>query len=249
VEQFWTFASQYWWLVFPFVAIVGGAVRRWDVLAQRRHARRLEVMKAKAELKTITASTRVTRRDDPQPLTKPSPLPDQLQKLFAVHDDVTARWLEYELDVARMIAFPTMSDGRQPLTAAFLRAKKIADRLRPPSADTRVSGDQVAEYRTAVTDYEVAFDLAEREARRVRDSQFSETERKRLATAQQLLAVALDESATPAERQVAYRRVREEVEGLLALSDEAVEILENRVALQLERSDDERGPASAGPRP
>lgn len=252
MDQFWIFAQHYWWLVFPVLGVAGGALRRWDVLAQRRHARRLEVMKAKAELKTITASTRVSG-SDPQPITKPSPLPDQLEKLFAVHDDVTARWLEYELDVARMIAFPTMSDGRQPLTAAFLRAKKVADRLRPPSADARVGADQVAEYRAAVTDYEVAFDLAEREARRVRDSQFTETERKRLATAQQLLAVALDESATPAERQVAYRRVREEVDGLLALSDEAVEILENRVALQLERphpaSDDERGPANVGPRP
>ncbi|EPD85775.1 hypothetical protein HMPREF1529_00787 [Microbacterium sp. oral taxon 186 str. F0373] len=252
MDQFWIFAQHYWWLVFPVLGIASGFVRRWDVLAQRRHARRLEVMRAKAELKTVTASTRVTRPDDPQPITKPSPLPDQLEKLFAVHDDVTARWLEYELDVARMIAFPTMSDGRQPLTAAFLRAKKVADRLRPPSAEARVNPDQVAEYRAAVTDYEVAFDLAEREARRVRDSQFSETERKRLATAQQLLTVALDDSATPAERQVAYRRVREEVDGLLALSDEAVEILETKVALQLERPqptpDDERGPTDAGPR-
>lgn len=68
----------------------------------------------------------------------------------------------------------------------------------------------------------------------MRDSQFSETERKRLATAQQLLAVALDQSATPAERQIAYRRVRDEVDGLLALSDEAVERLEKKVALQLD---------------
>ena len=40
------------------------------------------------------------------------------------HDAVTSRWLEYELDVAKIIAFPAMSDGRQPLTAAFLRAKR-----------------------------------------------------------------------------------------------------------------------------
>lgn len=253
MDHFWTFAGSYWWLVFPLLGVAGGALRRWDVLAQRRHARRLEVMRAKAELKTVTASTRVSRAGEPQPITKPSPLPDQLQSLFDAHDAVTARWLEYELDVARMIAFPTMSDGRQPMTAAFLRAKKVADRLRPATADARVSADQVSEYRAAVTDYEVAFDLAERDARRVRDSQFTDTERKRLATAQQLLAVALDQSATPAERQVAYRRVREEVDGLLALSDEAVEILETKVALQLERPhptpDDGRGPAGAEPRP
>jgi len=240
VDHFWTSAGSYWWLVFPLLGVVAGAARRWDVLAQRRHARRLEVIKAKAELKTVTASTRVSGTGEPQAITKPSPLPDQLTKLFAVHDDVTARWLEYELDVARMIAFPTMSDGRQPLTAAFLRAKKVADRLRPATVDARVSADQVAEYRAAVTDYEVAFDLAERDARRVRDSQFTDTERKRLATAQQLLSVALDQSATPAERQLAYRRVREEVDGLLALSDEAVEILENKVALQLEQPHEPR---------
>ena len=70
-------------------------------------------------------------------------------------------------------------------------------------ANADAVAERIAEYREAVTDYEVAFDLAEREARRVRDSQFSETERKRLATAQQLLAVALDQSATPAERQIA----------------------------------------------
>ena len=240
MDHFWTSAGSYWWLVFPLLGVVAGAARRWDVLAQRRHARRLEVIKAKAELKTVTASTRVSGTGEPQAITKPSPLPDQLTKLFAVHDDVTARWLEYELDVARMIAFPTMSDGRQPLTAAFLRAKKVADRLRPATVDARVSADQVAEYRAAVTDYEVAFDLAERDARRVRDSQFTDTERKRLATAQQLLSVALDQSATPAERQLAYRRVREEVDGLLALSDEAVEILENKVALQLEQPHEPR---------
>lgn len=249
MDHFWTFAGAYWWLVFPLLGVAGGAMRRWDVLAQRRHARRLEVMKVKAELKTVTASTRVSGTGEPQAITKPSPLPDQLQSLFEAHDAVTARWLEYELDVARMIAFPTMSDGRQPMTAAFLRAKKVADRLRPTSADARVSTDQVSEYRTAVTDYEVAFDLAERDARRVRDSQFTDTERKRLATAQQLLTVALDQSATPAERQLAYRRVREEVDGLLALSDEAVEILENKVALQIEGSHDGRGPAAVEPRP
>ncbi len=114
MDHFWTFAGSYWWLVFPLLGVAGGVVRRWDVLAQRRHARRLEVMRAKAELKSVTASTRVSSAGEPQPITKPSPLPDQLEKLFAVHDDVTARWLEYELDVARMIAFPTMSDGRQP---------------------------------------------------------------------------------------------------------------------------------------
>ncbi|MFX8922135.1 hypothetical protein ABTN04_18750, partial [Acinetobacter baumannii] len=93
-----------------------------------------------------------------------------------------------------------------------------------------VSADELREYREAVTDYEVAFDLAERDARRLRDSGFTEAERKRLHTAQQLLTVAVDEAATPAERQLAYQRVREELDGLISLSDEALDVLEKRVA-------------------
>ncbi len=157
----------------------------------------------------------------------------QLERLFASHDAVTARWLDYELDVAKLIAFPAMSDGRQPLTAAFLRAKRIADGLRPASAKARLSKDQLTEYRNAVADFEVAFDVAERDARRIKDSSFSTGERKRLDTAKQLLTIAIDQAATPAERQVAYRRVREELDGLISLSDEAIEVLEGKVSLEL----------------
>lgn len=224
------FLGSYWWLAFPLAGIGAGVFRRFEHLSSQRHKQRLEVIKATGEMKAVRMEAGV----EPPAITRPSPLPDQLTKIFATHDAVTARWLDYELDVAKLIAFPTMSDGRQDLTAAFLRAKKVADSLRPASADARTTPDQVAEYRSAVTEYEVAFDLAERDARRVRDSQFTALERKRLATAQQLLAVAVDQSATPAERQLAYRRVRDEVEGLLSLSDEAVDILQKKVALQIE---------------
>src|SRR5690606_40632784 len=129
-----------------------------------------------------------------------------------------------------------------------LRAKKAADLARPASAKSRITPQQVSEYRDAVTDFEVAFDVAEREARRVRDSSFTEAERKRLDTAKQLLSVAIDQAATPAERQVAYRRVREELDGLISLSDEAIEVLEEKVSLELttgtERTD--AGPGRPG---
>ena len=165
--------------------------------------------------------------------TGPTTQGTQLERLFASHDAVTARWLDYELDVAKLIAFPAMSDGRQPLTAAFLRAKRVADGLRPASAKARLTKDQLTEYRNAVADYEVAFDVAERDARRLKDSSFTTVERKRLDTAKQLLTIAIDEAATPAERQVAYRRVREELDGLISLSDEAIEVLEAKVSLEL----------------
>ncbi|WP_438354713.1 hypothetical protein [Microbacterium sp. CJ88] len=223
----------YWWLIFPVMGVVGGGVRRWQRGAAERHERRLEIIQAKGELRAArTGAVALPAASAPPPVAEPSQRV-QLEKLIATHDDITHRWLDYELDVAKLIAFPAMSDGRQPLTAGFLRAKKIADRLRPESADVQLTPDQQAEYRAAVTDFEVAFDLAERDARRIRDSSFTPAERKRLDTAQQLLTVAVDQAATPAERQLAYKRVREELDGLIAVSDEAIEVLEKKVALEI----------------
>ena len=233
MEPLLTFVEQYWWLAFPLFGVAAGAARAWEKSARGRHQRRLETLRVKSELKAAKAgATAIPAVMATDAATSPSPLP----RLLHSHDDITARWLDYELDVGKMIAFPAMSDGRQPLTAAFLRAKRVADGLRPPSPTTKLTPEQLREYREAVADYEVAFDVAERDARRLKDSGFTDGERKRLDTAQQLLRTAVDEAATPAERQLAYRRVREELDGLLSISDEAIDVLEKRVALQLPRT-------------
>ncbi|KAA9106357.1 hypothetical protein [Microbacterium rhizomatis] len=256
MQEFFQFVGGYWWLVFPLLGVLGGAGRAWERGARRRHQRRLEVLHAKAELKAAAAAGRALPATAPITTTSvgagagataSAPAATQLERLLASHDAVTARWLEYELDVAKIIAFPAMSDGRQPLTAAFLRAKKMADGLRPASPKARLSREQLAEYRNAVTDYEVAFDVAERDARRIKDSSFSVVERKRLDTAKQLLSVAIDQAATPAERQLAYRRVREELDGLISLSDEAIEVLEHKVTLELTTGAQPRVPDAAAP--
>ncbi|MCR2813082.1 hypothetical protein NQ166_11240 [Microbacterium sp. zg.Y1090] len=238
MDELFRFLGNYWWLAFPLAGVFGGLGRAWEQAAKRRHKRRLEVLRAKSELKAAQAAARarpVATASVPTAIMRPAPEPSQVEQLFAAHDAVTQRWLEYELDVAKLIAFPTMSDGREPMTAAFLRAKKTADRLRPPSAKAKVTAEELNEYRAAVTEFEVAFDLAEREARRVRDSSFTEGERKRLATAQQLLSVAVDQAASSSERQTAYKRVREELNGLIALSDEAIDVLKTKVSLELPR--------------
>lgn len=235
LEPVFTFLGHYWWLWFVFGgSIVGGVrgIRAWsERAAKQRHKRRLELIRAQAEARAIAAAPLPEGVAEADTRSRE----DRLKRLMDAHDDVTRRWLDYELDVAKLIAFPTMSDGREPLTAAFLRAKKTADAARPASADARIDADALAEYRDAVHDYEVAFDVAEQDARRRRDSGFSEAERKRLDRAQQLLQVAIDQSATAAERQVAYKRVRQELDGLIALSDEAIEVLEKKVAPEIER--------------
>lgn len=244
METFAQLWSNYWWLIFPVGAITLGAISRlgsaWERTSRRRHKQRLELMHAKAELTAAKRGELAPRASggtgdagSAASLRTGESQASQLARLFSTHDSVTARWLDYELDVAKLIAFPAMSDGRQPLTAAFLRAQRIADGLRPASPKARLTPEQLSEYRNAVADYEVAFDVAERDARRIKDSSFTDSERKRLEKAKQLLSIAIDQAATPAERQVAYRRVREELDGLISLSDDAIEVLENKVALEL----------------
>ncbi len=241
MDAFFEFAGDYWWLVFPLVFGVFPAVGGWlSTASKRRHKRKLELIKARSEAKARELEARggtrkrgLVRASDTAQSTQLQARDDLLERLWADHDAITQRWLDYELDVAKQIAFPSMSDGRQPLTAAFLRAQKKADALRPATLKALKSDEDLAEYLDAVGDYAVAFDVAERDSRRVRDTGFSGPERERLAKAQQLLKVAVDSGATPAERQVAYKRVRAELDGLISLSDAAVQNLEARVAQPL----------------
>ncbi|GAA4489473.1 hypothetical protein [Microbacterium panaciterrae] len=248
MDDLWRAVGMFpWWLIFPVGALVGGYLRR-------RHVRQLETMRLESELRVAELNAQAglpqgSTTASPIAASQPASSSELLGRLFAEHDEITARWLDYELDVAKVIAFPAMSDGRQPLTAAFLRAKKTADALRPGSADAKVTERQVSEYLDAVGNYAVAFEVAEKDARRLRDSSFTEDERKRLERAQHMLKVAVDESATSAERQTAYRRVREELDGLIDLSDAAVENLEKRVALQLEPGQAPEADRSATPVP
>ncbi|WP_154796352.1 hypothetical protein [Occultella kanbiaonis] len=170
-----------------------------------------------------------------------------VDRIVTAHDDVNRRWLDYELDVAKLIDFPLMSDMREPLTVDFHRAKRDADFLRPedPAKPEELRDPvRLAEYREAVRTFEVAFDVAEREAKRRRRSDFSESERSSLARARKLIAIADDNGATHAERQVAYRRAKSELEGLIVLPDVAMDAMEQRIAGALDAA-----PAGGGTSP
>ncbi|MBE4717324.1 hypothetical protein [Pseudarthrobacter sp. AB1] len=216
MDQFFDFLRHYWWLVFPLSGMAGGWARQWSKASERRHRRRLELYKLKNQAVQAEQASQA-----------------QVAALMAAHDAVNRRWLDYELDVGKLIDFPVMTDVREPLTVAFLRAKKAADGLRPARPEEITTAARLAEYRTAVHGFELAFDVAEREAKRIKDSNFTGPERQRLATARKLLNLALDNAATPAERQTAYRRARRELDGLIVLPEATVAALEEKIARQL----------------
>ena len=117
------------------------------------------------------------------------------------HDDTDARWLDYEIDVAKLLDFPLMTDMRDPLTIDFHKARSHADLLRPDSVEDILDDrDAQLEYRDAVHEYVAAFDVAETEAIRRRRSDFSAEAQERLERAQHLLRLASDGGATNEER-------------------------------------------------
>ncbi|QCB97780.1 hypothetical protein E5206_13330 [Arthrobacter sp. PAMC25564] len=213
MDPFFSFVSHYWWLVFPMSGLIGGWARSWSKASERRHRRRVELYQLRNQATQAVQASQT-----------------EVLALIATHDAVNRRWLDYELDVGKLIDYPVMTDVREPLTVAFLRAKREADGLRPAAPGDIASAARLAEYRAAVNSFELAFDVAEREAKRIKDSNFTGPERQRLATARQLLRIASDGAATPAERQTAYKRARRELDGLIVLPEATVAALEEKIA-------------------
>ena len=229
MEPLLQFAENFWWLVFPLSGVIGGAWKAVSTANERRAERRLERYRIKQQTKVAMAEASGRGREADALHRR------ELQKLLGQHEATDGRWLDYEMDVAKLLDFPVMTDLRDPLTAAFHKAKRRADLLRPENIDDLLS-DRAAqlEYRDAVHDYLAAFDVAETEAIRRRRSDFSATDQDRLERAQRLLRLASDGGATPQERQNAYARARTELTGLIALPTATVAAIERGIAGELE---------------
>jgi hypothetical protein len=223
------FAANFWWLVFPLGGAIGGGVRAVAAANERRAERRMERFRLKQQTKIAIAEASGRKRDNADGFRR------EIAKLLAMHDRTDARWLDYEVDIAKLLDFPLMTDMRNRLTVAFHNAKRQAELLRPDRPENLLS-DRTAqlEYRDAVHDYVGAFEIAEAEAIRRRRSDFSEDDQQRLARAQHLLQLAENEAASPQERQNAYARASRELDGLIVLPPPARASIERRIASAIE---------------
>lgn len=159
-----------------------------------------------------------------------------LRRVIEEHGRTDARWLEYELDVAKLLDFPLMTDMRDALTVAFHKAKLRAEFLRPAKAEDLLDDrDAAAQYMAAVEDYATAFNAAEAEAIRRRRNDFSRADQQRIARAQSLLRVAADPAAAAHERQRAYELARNELDGVLVLPSGARANIERGISGEIER--------------
>lgn len=158
-----------------------------------------------------------------------------ITRVLDEHNRTDARWLSYELDAAKILDFPLITDMRDTLTMRFHKAKLRADLLRPNTAEELLDNrDAAREYLDAVEEYVTAFNAAEAEAVRRRRNDFSREERQRLSRGQSLLRVASDPGATPQERGHAYEVARKELDGLLVLPESTRAAIERGIAGEIE---------------
>ncbi len=205
-------------LLLPLVGLVAGAIRAFG--ANKR--RTLESQEAPAAPPERTAGNQAAQWRS-------------LRRVLEEHSRTDARWLEYELDFAKLLDFPLMTDMLDPLTIDFHKAKLRADFLRPAKAEDLLDDrDAAAQYLAAVQDYVTAFDIAEAEAKRRRRNDFSRPDQQRIARAQSLLRVASDSAAAPQERQNAYDRARKELDGLIVLPSTTQASIERGISGQIE---------------
>lgn len=144
-----------------------GRARPDDVRTARRALETAQRAKAAATATIRVARARVgaERAAVPARGTDPKHLP--LARLMAAHDAIAARWMEYETDAARRLAFPALSDVRVPATAEFLRLEGVARAHRPASWTAKLTPEEFLAYRRAVDDAGRAFSAAEQEAWRL----------------------------------------------------------------------------------
>ncbi|MCF8590475.1 hypothetical protein [Gordonia liuliyuniae] len=222
----WDAIGNYWWLIFVFGGSVGGVMRGISAWNERRAQRRLERYRIKQEASVARAQAQSRAALDVESVRS------ELATAVAEHQRADDTWFAYETDLATLLDYPMLVDLREPLTETFHRDRSRADLLRPAADSTDATA--VRAYRDAVHAYATSLTVAEQEARRRRRGDFSPLEQERLAKAQRLLALAMNDAASGEERRQAYARARSALDGLIALPVEGTAALERRVRAAIE---------------
>lgn len=144
-------------------------------------------------------------------------------RVWRHHNDSLAelevQLVEFETDPWSAFRRPLLGDVREPLTAEFHMALGRAQDARTDTLPaTRTKVDDYGELVRAAT---LAWEAADRHAREVAVPATSDSERRRLRQAEDVLRIALDERASIHERRIALARVETLIKGLTRIDPAA----------------------------
>jgi carbonic anhydrase/acetyltransferase-like protein (isoleucine patch superfamily) len=121
----------------------------------------------------------------------------------------------YETDIVKIIQYPVMVDKTNSYTLEMIQARKLANRL--------VKSPEHPKFIHSVFDFERKFISAESNAIKLASSLLSEPEQKKVSKAKDLLALASNDSATEQEKKASFLQGFKQLEGIIAVPEEAVE--------------------------
>ncbi|MFK0047896.1 TcpD family membrane protein [Streptomyces sp. NPDC090741] len=130
------------------------------------------------------------------------------------HDVVLDLYADFATDILAVLDRPALADVTVPETERLIHALDAA-------RDTRTYADSESDYRAAVGKLEIAWESADRRARKQGTTLLPVPEQRAVQQARLLLATALDEHGNSHERQLAYRRAMQLIEGIIDVPREA----------------------------
>lgn len=162
----------------------------------------------------------------------------RIKTLVSRYEAIKSEWASYELDLLKILEFPALTDMSIPATGKFHKALYLAGILAPEDVVKPLSSDEAKRFEDSVLDLEYCFRAMLNEAKRLRWNSYSEKERSSLRTAKNLLSIALNSASSENERQVAYKRLIKEVEGIIVLPEQAMLELESKISPAITAGED-----------
>ena len=162
------------------------------------------------------------------PRAKTLPTPKRSRRMLEEKvEQVIREWSEYELDPIKVLDYPMILNmGFEPTAKFHLVMRKVKAAVK-----NKIAEDLLEDL---VIEFEHSYEVMISEAQRMKWNSFSVEEKKHLRTAQKLLNMAMDSSSSSSERNVAYKQLLKEVEGIISLSPATILEIEERSMLGIE---------------
>lgn len=159
---------------------------------------------------------------------------DEWALLTARLNAVKKEWGSYELDPVKVLSYPALTNMGVKSTADFHKALRIADHLQVSKGNKQGVSASGSPFEKAVLDVEHQFDVMISEAKRMKWNNFTDKEKSNLRKAQNLLNIAVNSASSEHERQVAYKQLLKEIEGIVVFRKATVLELESKVMPAIE---------------
>lgn len=166
----------------------------------------------------------------PAPEPTPAPGPTDWEVATAREGRVLDLWADYATDLDLLLRQPLMQDLHHPVVRRAVRAAGKLQDARPQSMHEPKGFDMDHRYAVAGREAEETLDAAVALALRHGTRKLPQHERVTIERARKLLAQALDPTIPETERRLFYGKVRDLLEGVVAIPTRASAALEARIA-------------------